>query len=147
MGLTEILGLVFIVGFFALMLVFSIRSTGSARRYLRDIPAFAKLGRSIGIAVEAGQRLHIGLGHGGIDGELGASTLVGLSMLKRIARAASISDRPPVATSGEAVSRCFLRIRCGIHITKLALRPSIIHLLGCCAVSLPIPMRQGSSLL
>ena len=103
MGLTEILGLVFIVGFFALMLVFSIRSTGSARRYLRDIPAFAKLGRSIGIAVEAGQRLHIGLGHGGIDGELGASTLVGLSMLKRIARAASISDRPPVATSGEAV--------------------------------------------
>ena len=34
-------------------------------------------------------------------GVQGASGLVGLSMLQRIARAASISDRPPVATSGE----------------------------------------------
>lgn len=102
MNLSDLIGLGFIVTFFVLILVFTITGRKRTRRYLRDIPAFARLRRSIGLAVEAGQRLHVSLGYGGVSGVQGASALVGLSMLQRIARAASISDRPPVATSGEA---------------------------------------------
>ena len=52
--------------------------------------------------LELGQRLHISLGHGGIDGPQGAAGLVGLSVIQKVSRAASISDKPPIATSGEA---------------------------------------------
>ncbi len=101
MNLSSLLGLVTVLLIFGLMVFFAIRGRQRARSYLRDIPAFSKLRRGIGLAVEAGQRLHISLGHGGINGFQGASTLLGLSLLRRIARAASISDRPSVATSGE----------------------------------------------
>jgi hypothetical protein len=70
-------------------------------RRLREIPAFARLGRSIGLAVEAGKRVHVSLGYGGVNDIPGASGVVGLTMLQRIARAASISDQPPIASSGE----------------------------------------------
>jgi hypothetical protein len=92
----------FVLLFFGLMIFFVLTGRKTTRRNLREIPAFTRLIRGVGLAVEAGQRLHLGLGHGGISGQRGASALVGLSMLQRIARAASISDRPPVATSGEA---------------------------------------------
>jgi hypothetical protein len=98
---TDLFGLIFILAFFGLMLFFAFTGRKKTQRYLRDIPAFSRLRRGIGLAVEAGQRLHISLGRGGVVGVEGASAFVGLSMLQRIARAASISDRPPVATSGE----------------------------------------------
>lgn len=69
----------------------------------REIAAFSRLGRSIGLAVEAGKRLHISLGHGSLNGLQAGSAFVGLSVLQRIAKVASISDSPPVATSGEGV--------------------------------------------
>jgi hypothetical protein len=97
-----IVGLGMVVIFFVLILIFTFATRRRPRNYLREIPAFEKLGRAVGLAVEAGQRLHLSLGRGGIDGVQGASALVGLSVLERIARAASVSDRPPVATSGEA---------------------------------------------
>ena len=84
------------------MIFFATVGRSYAQRNLREIPAYLKLRRGVGLAVEAGKRLHISLGHGGISGVRGASTLLGLSVLQRIAHAASISDRPPVATSGEA---------------------------------------------
>ena len=103
-GITPgILGLIFVIIFFGLMIAFASTRSGRSGHYLREIPAFSRLGHAIGLAVEAGQRLHISIGWGGISGVEGASALVGLSMLQRIARAASISDRPPVATSGEGV--------------------------------------------
>lgn len=94
-------GLVFVLVFFGLMVVFSFFSKRRPRRLLREIPAFARLDRSIGLAVEAGQRLHVSLGWGDFNGLSGASALLGLVVLQRIARVASISDRPPLATSGE----------------------------------------------
>lgn len=105
LGLTgsSLLGLLFVILFLTLMVVFTIIGRKSLRRNLREIAAFARIRRQIGLAVEAGQRLHISLGHGGLLGTQAGSALVGLSMLQRVARAASISDRPPVATSGEAV--------------------------------------------
>jgi hypothetical protein len=92
----------FVLLFLGLMIFFTVTGRKAVRRNLREIPAFTRLIRGVGLAVEAGQRLHLALGHGGINGQRGASALIGLSMLQRIARAASISDRPPVATSGEA---------------------------------------------
>ncbi len=69
---------------------------------IRELPAFVHLGHVIGLAVEAGRRLHVSLGSAGLIGVEGASSLVGLSILHRIANAAYASDRPPVATSGES---------------------------------------------
>jgi len=103
--LSDLAGLGFVIIFFALIIFFAaIGRNQKKRQNLREIPAFVKLRRGIGLAVEAGQRLHISLGHGGVNGPQGASALVGLSMLQRIARAASISDHPPITTSGEAIT-------------------------------------------
>ena len=99
----DLAGLLFVVFFLALIVLFAFVDRKSRFGKLREITAFTKLKHQIRLAVEAGQRVHISLGHGGIDGTQASSVFVGLSMLKRIARTASISDQPPVATSGEAL--------------------------------------------
>ncbi len=71
------------------------------RSGLRPLPAFDRLRRAIGLAVENGTRIHITLGKAGMTQSISASGLAGLSTLERIARVSSISDRPPLATSGE----------------------------------------------
>jgi hypothetical protein len=101
-----LIGLIFVLVFIGLMLLFAALSSrrdgrSTDAKKLRQIPAFARLGRAVGLAVEAGQRLHFSIGHGGLNGLQGASALVGLSILRRVARSASIGDRPPVVTSGE----------------------------------------------
>jgi len=100
-GNSSLIGLVFVFFFFALLIIFGFMARKNPRRPLREITAFVRLRRGIGLAVEAGQRLHVSLGHGGVSGVQGASAMIGLNLLQRIARSASISDRPPVATSGE----------------------------------------------
>ena len=67
----------------------------------REIPAFARLQKAIGLAVEEGSRLHISLGRGGLITPQSAAELAGLEMLHRVAELTSASDRPPVATSGD----------------------------------------------
>ena len=98
---SDLVGLGFVVLFTILVVVFMFRSKERPPRNLREIPAFSKLKKGIGLAVEAGQRLHVSLGHGNIDGLRAGSGLIGLSVLERIARVASVSDRPPIVTSGE----------------------------------------------
>lgn len=68
---------------------------------LRQLPAFERLKRAIGLAVENGTRIHITLGKAGISASTSAAGLTGLTTLERIARVSSISDRPPLASSGE----------------------------------------------
>ena len=97
----QLLGLIFVVIFILMMIFFAAASRRGQSPQLREIPTFARLGRSIGLAVEAGERLHVSLGRGSLFGIPGASALIGFSILRRIAQAASVSDRPPVATSGE----------------------------------------------
>ena len=90
-----------------LMVFFFIRDSRrgpSALRSLREIPAFTRFRRAVGLSVEAGRRLHISLGRGGITHLPGGATFIGLTVLDRCTRAASISDRPPVATSGESIT-------------------------------------------
>ncbi|HSL44482.1 MAG TPA: DUF6754 domain-containing protein [Anaerolineales bacterium] len=68
----------------------------------RIIDAFERLNRSVGLAVENGTRLHVSLGRGGLITGRGGSALAGLAMLRRLAERTSVSDRPPVVTSGDA---------------------------------------------
>jgi uncharacterized protein DUF6754 len=68
----------------------------------RLIDAYQRLNRSVGLAVENGTRLHISLGRGNLFTARGGSALAGLSMLRRLAERTSVSDRPPVVTSGDA---------------------------------------------
>jgi hypothetical protein len=100
-SITEISGLGFVLLFFGLMTIFAVGGRAHPRRFLRDIMPFNRLGRAVGLAVEAGSRLHISLGRGSLTGLQSAVAFVGLSMLERVARATSISDIPPVATSGD----------------------------------------------
>ncbi|HEY4693045.1 MAG TPA: DUF6754 domain-containing protein [Bellilinea sp.] len=67
----------------------------------RKIAAFDALKNSIGLAVENGSRIHITLGKSSLTQSTNASALAGLSTLDRIAQISSISDKPPIATSGD----------------------------------------------
>ena len=69
---------------------------------LRRIEAYERLTRSVGLAVENGTRLHISLGRGSLFTTRGASALAGLTMLHKLTERTSLSDRPPVVTTGDA---------------------------------------------
>jgi hypothetical protein len=97
-----IMGLAFVLVFLLIMLIYAAAGRARPSRHFREIPAFDRLRRSIGLAVEAGMRLHVSLGRGILTGPQSAVAFVGLSMLERIARATGISDQPPVATTGES---------------------------------------------
>jgi hypothetical protein len=68
----------------------------------REIPAYSRLKRAIGISVENGTRLHISLGRSGLQTPEGAPELAGLAMLRHLSERTSASDKPPVVTSGAA---------------------------------------------
>ena len=67
----------------------------------RRIEAFERLNRAVGIAVENGTRLHLSLGRGNLFSTRGGSALAGLALLRRLSERTSVSDRPPIATSGD----------------------------------------------
>ena len=69
---------------------------------LRVIEAYERLNKSVGIAVENGTRLHISLGRGNLFTARGGSALAGLAMLRRLTERTSVSDRPPIVSSGDA---------------------------------------------
>jgi hypothetical protein len=69
---------------------------------LRPIAAFEQLNRAVGLAVENGTRLHFSLGRGSLFPARGASALAGLAMLRRLSERTSVSDNPPIVTSGDA---------------------------------------------
>jgi hypothetical protein len=71
--------------------------------HFRKIPAFSRVRRAVSLVVEDGTRLHVSLGHGNIMTQRGASAFAGLSLLRRLGEVTSLSDRPPVATTGDSV--------------------------------------------
>jgi hypothetical protein len=97
----NLLGLVVIGVSAALLLLFITLRRKSAPR-LRVISAMTRLYRAIGLSVEDGTRLLVGLGNTSLlTGNAGAP-LAGLSLLRSLAERTSLSDRPPVAVAGEA---------------------------------------------
>jgi hypothetical protein len=91
---------IFILAAFLLLVFIFIRRKSPA--VLRSIEAYERLNRAVGLAVENGTRLHISLGRGNLFTARGGSALAGLAMLRRLAERTSVSDRPPVVTSGDA---------------------------------------------
>jgi hypothetical protein len=99
--MTQLIGLAILIvaGLLLLALTLIRRKTPSA---LRDILALTRLRRSAGMAVEEGTRLHVSLGRGNLLGQNGAAGLAGLALLRQVSEQASISDRPPIASTGDA---------------------------------------------
>ena len=93
------LGLFFLATVLLLAFIFLRRRRPAS---FRTIEAYERLNRSVGLAVEDGTRLHISLGRGNLLTSRGCSALAGLAMLRRLAERTSVSDRPPIATSGDA---------------------------------------------
>lgn len=87
-----------------LLFVFTMPRKTSARPRrapLRSIRGMLRLRRALGLAVEDGTRLHLSLGKASILSPNSASAFVALSALERIGMQSSLSDSPPVATSGD----------------------------------------------
>jgi hypothetical protein len=97
----SLLGLAVILVAAGLITIFSLPRARRTRRAFRPIAAMQKLRRAIGLSVEEGARIHVSIGKASIFSPTNASALVGLSTLERIAQLSSVSDRPPVATSGD----------------------------------------------
>ena len=93
------LGLLALAAILLLVFLYLRRKTPAI---LRRIEAYERLNRAVGLAVENGTRLHISLGRGNLFTARGGSALAGLALLRRIAERTSVSDRPPIATSGDA---------------------------------------------
>jgi len=100
--LIQLFPLVVIVFAAFLLLVVTLWKRNSPAK-LRDIPAFSRLYRMLGLSVEDGTRLHISLGHGSLLDARGGSALAGLATLRIIAEKTSVSDMPAVASSGDPV--------------------------------------------
>jgi hypothetical protein len=71
---------------------------------LRHLAAYDSVHSDVGASVEAGKRVHMALGEGQIIGVGAEAEFAGLSALAKISQAASVSDRPPVATSSDGVT-------------------------------------------
>lgn len=99
--LDSLIGVVLVVLAAGLTVLFLLPRFRQARRAFRPIPALLRLRRAIGLAVEDGTRLHVSIGKSSIFSATNASALVALSTLERIAQLSLVSDRPPVATSGD----------------------------------------------
>jgi hypothetical protein len=98
---TELAGLLFVFIFLILILAFVLIGRRRPFLKLREIPAFSRLTRAVGLSVEDGTRLHLSLGARGLTGPESAAAFVGLSILQRVADITSASDNPPIATAGE----------------------------------------------
>ena len=99
--MTQIFGLalLLIAALLLLALTFIKRKTPAT---FREILSLARLRKSAGMAVEEGTRLHVAVGRGNLTGQYGASGLAGLALLRQVSEQASISDRPALASAGDA---------------------------------------------
>jgi hypothetical protein len=93
------LGLVAVTA--ALLLVLSWARRKSVPRW-RPITALTRLYRAVGLSVEDGTRVMVGLGSASLLSKPGAAALVGLGVLREVAKRTSVGDSPPVAVAGES---------------------------------------------
>jgi hypothetical protein len=99
---TGIAGLGFVVLAAILMVLFAFIHRRSPFSF-RNIQAFSRIRRSASLVVEDGTRLHVSLGSGSVLTPAGASALAGLILVRRLGEITSLSDRPPVTTTGNGL--------------------------------------------
>jgi hypothetical protein len=98
-GLIGLGVVLFVVCFMAIFAFLQQRTPFSFRK----IPAFPRIRRAVSLVVEDGTRLHVSLGRGSLLTPFGAAAYPGLSLLRRLGEITSLSDRPPITTSGDAL--------------------------------------------
>ncbi len=96
------MGLAFTLAFFGLIILLTVANRERPAPNLRAIPGFIKLKKAIGLAVESGSRLHLSIGRGNLTGPESSVAFVALSVLERLIRLSSTSDKPPTTTTGDA---------------------------------------------
>jgi hypothetical protein len=94
-------GILFIIIAAVFLLVFGFSKSSAKNTVFRNIPGLNGLRRAIGLAVEDGSRVHVSLGKASLNQPESASALIGLNVVERISQLSSLSDRPPMATSGD----------------------------------------------
>lgn len=92
--------IIFVVAALLLLVYTFLRRKSPA--VFRKIEAYERLNRAVGLSVEGGTRLHVSIGRGNLFTARGGSALAGLAMLRRLSEQTSISDNPPIVTSGDA---------------------------------------------
>jgi len=100
-----LLALVFVVAFGGVFfLVYYLFNEPRLAERLRPLPFAHALTRGLALAMEAGWRLHQGLGAGGLWGEEGAATFAGLNTLQGTVRMALRGDQPPQISAGNGLA-------------------------------------------
>ena len=97
----SIIALGVVIFSFAILIILVLPRFNRGPRSLRPIAVFQRLRRAIGLSVEDGRRVHVTLGKSSLLETSNSSALAGLSTLERITQLSMMSDRPPVATSGD----------------------------------------------
>jgi len=101
MTLVNIFGLAFLAVFLILIIYYATGDRKLALTNFREIKAFSTLRRAVGLALEAGSRIHLSIGRGNVIGPQSAIGFQSLSILNRINQFTAPSDRPTITSSGE----------------------------------------------
>jgi hypothetical protein len=94
-------GLLLLLLFAALILLFSSWARQNRVPSLRPIPAFEALKTLLARSVEVGRALHFSLGTGGIANQTTADTLAGLTMLDYVAEQTVAAGGAPIVTMAD----------------------------------------------
>ncbi len=70
--------------------------------YFRNILAFLRMRRAASLVVEDGTRLHVSIGSANLLSPSAASALAGLALIRHLGEVTSLSDYPPITTTGSA---------------------------------------------
>jgi hypothetical protein len=95
-----VLGLFVLIVFIGLMLGFLI----FGKRWpvsFRSLKGYEALNIELERAVEAGERVHLSLGTGGVIGSEFAPAMAGLTILARLASSTAMSDKPVIASTSD----------------------------------------------
>jgi hypothetical protein len=142
MTLVNIFGLVFLFVFLVLIIVFSTGDRKLALTNFREIKAFSSLQKAVGLAVEAGSRIHLSIGRGNVIGPQSAIAFLSLSILERINTVTATSDRPILVSAGDGAWLVLSQdtIRATSQAVDVAFEPAQARLTGLA----PFPFAVGA---
>jgi hypothetical protein len=92
---------IFLIAVVLLLILMFLRRKSSPT--FREIPAFARLTRALGVSVEEGTCMHVSLGRGELLTPPSSASFAGLALLRKLVERTSGSDNPLIVTSGDGV--------------------------------------------
>ena len=91
---------IFIILFSSITLIILVFLREKNIFHIKNNPAVRSLRKYIGLSIEQGKRIHVSIGNSKIIQVSGAASLISLSVLEKIFHLSSMSDKPPIVTSG-----------------------------------------------